>query len=1028
MKKRLKIFIYRLPIIRNILKKWKRVNNSITSLKKENKKLQTEIKKLKKENKKLAGIASMKRQMSSLHQKNSEQREQLLKTQLFAERNRNIFEKYQRDMEYLLEQAANGVKVQFPDSNHKQAIDILYHKRPLVSIIILNRNGLENLKILFASFQTAKFYDNYEMIIVDNASEDTSKEYIHTFRDTLNITLIENQENMSFSAANNLAACHAKGEYYLFLNNDTEVTDGWLDELLIAAVTKEKAGAVGAKLVYPEIPDNTINKGKSYTIQHRGIAFRDDFREKMYFTQPYNMGNGTGDIVGDENVEARAAVTAAVLLVSKEAFEKIGGYDERYIYGYEDVDLCLKLHFYGYSNYYCPKSLVYHYEFGTQNKDIPKEVRIRRLHNLNVFKGKWQAYLERKMLEDKLSGEHLFTEDNLTVALVVTESIPTTTAGDFFTAMELASSLEKLGYEVKYLNRRGEEDWYDVGLETDVVISLLDAYDITKIKNAKPTLVKIAWARNWFERWCEQPFFEAYDMVFASSETACRYVNEHSSKQAVLFPIATNGDRFFYGGKIPLDEEALEYYKSDYVFTGSYWNVKREIIDYLNPASLPYQCKIFGANWEKIDKLKPYAQGFAVYHEMPKIYQNTKIVIDDANHVTKEFGAVNSRVYDALAAGALVITNGVVGAKETFEGLLPCFETQEEFDQILKYYMEQEEERIALVAKLQKLVLAKHTYDVRAVQLREILQKHNEYKINDKRIDICGAMPDNDTKKLWGDYHYALAMKREFEAQGYEVQVKPYQQWFDRTDAKYNIVLRGTRPFYHKMEKQKNIMWNISHPEDISFDEYNSYDFVYFASDKLTNSIGSQLKVPAKTLLQCTDETVMKYQDKNEKEYELLFVGNSRGIFRESVKYAANTGYNFAIYGSKWENFGEIGRHIKAEYMDNAEIGQAYHDACILLNDHWEDMRQEGIVSNRVYDALAAEAFVLSDYMPEIEEIFEGCVLTYKNEEEFQEKVDYYMKHPKERETLAKRGREIVLQKHTFKHRVQVMMEDMEKL
>lgn len=1028
MKRKIKRLIYRLPVIRSILRKWKRINKSIGSLKKENGKLRIEIKKLKKENKKLTEIVSLKRQIKRLRRENTLQQEELLKTQLFAEQNRNTFEKYRRDMEYLLQQVSGGVNLEGKTSEERLVLEELYQRKPLVSIIILNRNGLENLKVLFHSFLTAKFYDNYEIIIVDNASEDTSKDYIRSFESSLKITLIENKENMSFSAANNLGVRHAKGEYYLFLNNDTEVTDGWLDELLATALTKENAGAVGAKLIYPSIPDNTINKGKSYTIQHRGIGFRDDVREKMYFTQPYNMGNGSTDIIADQEVEERAAVTAAVLLVSKEAFEKIGGYDERYIYGYEDVDLCLKLHFHGYSNYYCPKALVYHYEFGTQSKDLSREVRIRRLHNMNVFKGKWQSYLERKILDDKLSGAHIFTEQNLTVALVVTESIPTTTAGDFFTAMELATSLKKLGYQVKYLNRRGEDDWYDVGIETDVLISLLDAYDITKIKNVKPNLVKIAWARNWFERWCDQPFFQSFDMVFASSETACKYVNEHSGKQAVLFPIATNGDRFFYNGRIPLNEEALEHYTSDYVFTGSYWNVKREIIDYLNPASLPYQCKIFGANWEKIDKLKPYAQGFTVYNEMPKIYQNTKIVIDDANHVTKAFGAVNSRVYDALAAGALVITNGVIGAKETFEGLLPCFETQEEFNQLLNYYMEHEEERTALVEKLQKLVLTKHTYDVRAEQLRTILQKQNEYKVNDKRIDICGAMPENETKKCWGDYHYAMAMKREFEAQGYQVEVKSYHQWFDRTDARYNIVLRGTRPFYHRVEKQINIMWNISHPDDVSMDEYNSYDFVYFASDRLTDSLGGQLEVPAKTLLQCTDETVMKYQDNPQKEYELLFVGNSRGIFRESVKYALGTGYDFAVYGSNWEQFPEVAGYVKAQYMDNEKVGQAYHDACILLNDHWEDMRATGIVSNRVYDALAAEAFVVSDYMPEIQEIFGDCVATFKNEEEFREKIDYYMKHPEEREKLAKKGRELVLQKHTFRERVRVMIEDMKKM
>ncbi len=153
---------------------------------------------------------------------------------------------------------------------------------------------------------------------------------------------------------------------------------------------------------------------------------------------------------------------------------------------------------------------------------------------------------------------------------------------------------------------------------------------------------------------------------------------------------------------------------------------------------------------KKIDKFKDNAQGFVVYSDMPKIYENTKIVIDDANHVTKAFGAVNSRVFDALAAGDLVLTNGVIGAEETFEGLLPSFDSKEEFNQKLTYYLEHEEERQELVEKLKAFVLEHHTYDARANRLKEILEGYMDDAVNEKEIDICGAMPDNETKKNSG--------------------------------------------------------------------------------------------------------------------------------------------------------------------------------------------------------------------------------------------------------------------------------------
>ena len=89
--------------------------------------------------------------------------------------------------------------------------------------------------------------------------------------------------------------------------------------------------------------------------------------------------------------------------------------------------------------------------------------------------------------------------------------------------------------------------------------------------------------------------------------------------------------------------------------------------------------------------------------------------------------------------------------------------------------------------------------------------------------------------------------------------------------------------------------------------------------------------------------------------------------------------------------------------MPNDQVGQAYRDAKIVLNDHWDDMKETGIVSNRLFDALAAEAFIISDEMPEIEEIFEGTVVTYKDCKDLKEKVDYYGTSKGSRKTRRKR-------------------------
>ncbi|MDO9045721.1 MAG: glycosyltransferase [Methanobacteriaceae archaeon] len=598
---------------------------------------------------------------------------------------------------------------------------------PLVSIIILNRNGLEHLKRLFNNFEKNSQYPNYEIIVVDNASTDNSINFLEEIKDNIPLKIIKNTENKSFSIANNQAAHTAKGEYLLLLNNDIEPTYGWLSQMMHVALKSGEIGAVGAKLVYPYSADSIYNKNNSFQIQHSGIAFK----EESGYVKPYNIQNKNLFGSEDEFETERAALTAAALLLRKDKYWQVGGLDEDYDYGYEDVDLCLKLLKKGYKNIYCPKALLFHYEFGTQETNRNKEIKNRRLNNRKIFCQKWNRWLLKKLFLDKLNNKYLFSEHPLKIAFIVTESGNNVSAGDYFTALELGEGLKTLGWDLKFISRKGSEDWYDVEEDIDVLISLLDSYDPRKIRSPKKSLIKIAWARNWFERWVSNPGFSDYDIVFASSKTACNYVQQESGIETLLMPIATNSARFHPNISPSPD------YLSDYCFTGSYWNDPREIIEMLDPKSLPYSFKLYGENWDKIEKFKEYSQGFVDYSKMPTIYASTKIVIDDANRVTKSYGAVNSRVYDALASGALVLTNGEIGAKETFEGKLPVFKSKEELNNLIDYYLTNEDARLSKVKELQKFVLENHTYVNRGNSLKEVLEQYFFRKKIVKNQSIC---------------------------------------------------------------------------------------------------------------------------------------------------------------------------------------------------------------------------------------------------------------------------------------------------
>ncbi len=307
-------------------------------------------------------------------------------------------------------------------------------------------------------------------------------------------------------------------------------------------------------------------------------------------------------------------------------------------------------------------------------------------------------------------------------------------------------------------------------------------------------------------------------------------------------------------------------------------------------------------------------------------------------------------------------------------------------------------------------------------------------KLDPKEIDICGSMPFRKGGEFWGDYHYANSLKKAFEKLGYKANVLFIDDWNKESTAKNVIVLRGRRPYFRSAapDGKMLIFWAISHPADIDPMELNQADHVFFASELMKSKFEAKLSVPCGVLLQCTDPEVMSVSEKDTAKApkhspELLFVGNSRHIFRTILKDILPTNHELHVYGRHWEDFPEVKEHVVAEYIPNDEVAKAYHDAAILLNDHWDDMREYGIISNRIFDALTAEAFVISDDVPGIQEAFEGTVITYNDREDLARKADYYLQHLDERDALAKKGKELISKKHTFDARALDLMRIIEK-
>ena len=287
--------------------------------------------------------------------------------------------------------------------------------------------------------------------------------------------------------------------------------------------------------------------------------------------------------------------------------------------------------------------------------------------------------------------------------------------GDAFTARELAEAMENRGWKTVFLPREGgEKDWRDVGPQPDVLVSMLEDYVPGEIRGAKAGLLTVAWARNWFAKWMENPAMEDYGLVLATGETIARRMASRLGREVRVLPIAANTARFSPGTPTP---EEREKYGCDYCFTGNRFSAARGLEEVLAPEEGPWRFRLFGDGWQEHPRLGAYACGHVAYEEMPALYRCARIVLDDATPSTREAGSVNSRVFDALAAGCLVLTNNGPGARETFEGKLPVFTDRASLQALLRRYLEDEEARREKVRELSALVRKRHTYALRAQAL-----------------------------------------------------------------------------------------------------------------------------------------------------------------------------------------------------------------------------------------------------------------------------------------------------------------------
>lgn len=247
---------------------------------------------------------------------------------------------------------------------------------PLVSIIIPTKDGVEILRQCINGLLNKTNYQNFEIIIVNNQSvEKATFSYFSSLAEDPRIKIIDFNEPFNYSKINNVAARESSGTLLALLNNDIEIINAdWLREMVSHAV-RPGIGAVGARLFYPD-----------GSVQHAGVLL--GYQGRAGHMYRYASKDWLGYWARAVLIQNLTAVTAACMVVRKEVYDAVGGFDEEnFTVTFNDVDICLRIHERGYRNLYTPYAELYHHESKTRGVHAFQSEE-------DYFEIRWKSYIE----------------------------------------------------------------------------------------------------------------------------------------------------------------------------------------------------------------------------------------------------------------------------------------------------------------------------------------------------------------------------------------------------------------------------------------------------------------------------------------------------------------------------------------------------------------------------------------------------------------------------------------------------------
>ena len=289
---------------------------------------------------------------------------------------------------------------------------------------------------------------------------------------------------------------------------------------------------------------------------------------------------------------------------------------------------------------------------------------------------------------------------------------------------------------------------------------------------------------------------------------------------------------------------------------------------------------------------------------------------------------------------------------------------------------------------------------------------------------IKTSVPAGPSGQGWGDLYFANEIAASLSKLGHTARVDFRNDVIHPDSANDDVVLvlRGVERIRPQVGAI-NLLWIISHPSRISKHEVKSFDSVFAASNSWAKQASKRFGLEVHSLLQATNpdkfNPTVAEPDTGE---DILFLGNTRNEFRRIIRDCVKVGISPAIYGKDWDQF--VSKElIKGAFVPNEDVAGMYRSAGVALNDHWPDMAKHGFLSNRLFDAAASGARVVSDDAAGISEVFGESVAVYRAPNEL---VNLCSKASREKwgsqNEIAKRANQIGIE-HSFDQRAKALVQ-----